>query len=224
MESNSETKEESYQEEPVRGEGVEEKGKVNDEPNIEDYDLSTPCWFYLDSNDLKQGPFTFKEMFLWWKGSYFPNELMVKTIWETDFQQLGNIPEFVNAPPKLVEKIEKEQDELVRKGHIEVPMVPTYFEGKEEEPAAADSAKFDEYSVKGTFNTRTGTFTTEPGGPIDREARMMSKYFDYNQYQSQMVNGSQDKKKKPVKGTKKFWKERKEKKKRAKLLAEYLAD
>jgi len=93
--------------------------------------------------------------------------------------------------------------------------------------------KFQDYAVKGTFNSQTGKFQKDEGGthfeqkgiPHDRDARMMAHYFDMNQYQQHMNAVAGDKKKKkPVKGTKKFWKERKEKKRRAKLVAEYLAD
>jgi len=209
-----------------------EEKKTKEEEKIEGFDLSTPCWFYNDSNGLKQGPFSFKEMFLWWKGGYFPNELLVKTIWEESFQELGQIPEFCNAPPKLIEQIEKEQEESVKQGHIEVPMVPSYYEPKEdgsgEPPAKAN--KYQEYSATGNFNSASGKFQNgdqglvpRPTGPVDRDASMMSKFFDYDKYQNQMAD-TKKKKPKPVKGTKKFWKERKEKKRRAKLVAEWLAD
>jgi len=207
------------------------KEEEKTQKEINEFDLSTPCWFYNDSNGLKQGPFSFKEMFLWWKGGYFPNELLVKTIWETTFQELGQIPEFFNAPPKLIERIEKEQEELVKQGHIEVPMVPNYYEPKEDgsgEPPAK-TTKYQEYSATGTFNSASGKFQgdqalpTRPTGPVDRDASMMSKFFDFDKYQGQMAD-LKKKKAKPVKGTKKFWKERKEKKRRAKLVAEWLAD
>jgi len=210
-----------------------EKGENKNEKSqkeIDEFDLSTPCWFYNDSNGLKQGPFSFKEMFLWWKGGYFPNELLVKTIWEDSFQELGQIPEFFSAPPKLIERIEKEQEELVKQGHIEVPMVPSYYEPKDdgEHPPPSKAGKFEDYTVKGTFNTASGKLQNDQGvsrptGPIDREARMMSKYFDFDKYQQEMAENKK-KKNKPVKGSKKFWKERKEKKRRAKLVAEWLAD
>jgi len=176
-------------------------------------------------------------MFLWWKGAYFPSELLVKRVWDEDFQELGSIPDFYSAPPKLVERIEKEQDEQVRLGHIEVPMVPTHYEPNKDEdvmmhPPPLKSAKFQEYSVKGSFNALSGKYQSDEATPFltvkgiapDREGRMMAYYFDHNQYQQQMQNSQAGKKKKPVKGTKKFWKERKEKKRRAKLVAEYLAD
>jgi len=203
--------------------------KVPSEEEIANFDLSTPCWFYRDSNGLKQGPFSFKEMFLWWKGGYFPDELSVKTIWENDFQELGNIPEFYSAPPKLIERIEKEQEELVKKGHIEVPMVPNVYEPEDESQPPLKTPKFEEYAIKGSFNVQTGKYQIEnhfeeKGLPVDRESRMMDRYFDFNQYQQQMQNSAEKKKKKPVKGTKKFWKERKEKKRRAKQVAEWLAD
>jgi len=193
-------------------------------PEAEKYDLTTPCWFYTDSNGLKQGPFSFKEMFLWWKGGYFPNELLVKTIWEEEFQPLGTTPDFFKAPVKLVERIEKEQEESVKKGHIDVPFVASVYEGPKEDLAPSKLPEFKNYAVKGTFNALSGKFQSDASkGPVDRDARLMSHYFDQDAYQEQMANVTK-KKKKPVKGTKKFWKERKEKKRRAKLIAEYLAD
>eukprot|EP01118_Nematostelium_gracile_P017724 TRINITY_DN7669_c0_g1_i2.p1 TRINITY_DN7669_c0_g1~~TRINITY_DN7669_c0_g1_i2.p1 ORF type:complete len:212 (-),score=69.78 TRINITY_DN7669_c0_g1_i2:22-657(-) len=197
--------------------GTEETKVGMSDEDVEAIDLSTPCWFYLDSNQLKQGPFSFKEMFLWWKGGYFPDELMVKTIWENEFQQLGNIPEFYAASEKLVARIEREQDELVKSGLIEVPIAPTFLEEEEVESRGED------YAVTGTFNSKTGRFSSDVG-PLDKDAKHMSKYFDHEQYQANNTFQDPSKRKKPVKGTKKFWKERKEKKKKAKLLADYLAD
>jgi len=205
-----------------------ENKESTEEDAIANFDLSTPCWFYMDSNGLKQGPFNFKMLFLWWKGGYLPNELLVKTVWENDFQQLGNIPEFYSAPPKLIERIEKEHEELVKQGHIEVPMVPTVYEPEDENQAPTKVPKFEEYKVKGTFNVKTGKYQSEnyfeaKGLPVDRDARMLSHYIDMNKYQ-QDINSNDKKKKKPVKGSKKFWKERKEKKRRAKQVAEWLSE
>jgi len=205
----------------------------------QNFDVSTPCWFYMDSNGLRQGPFSLKEMFLWWKGGYFPDDLLVKTVWEDQFQMIGHIPEFYNASTKILEKIEKEQQEDHHRGIVpsfyEPPMVPNYSE--QELPPQLPGVKMDNraYSVSGNFNPTTGKFQKEDntshfaskGLSMDRESRMMSHYFDLDQYQQQMQAAKDvesGKKKKLVKGTKKFWKERKEKKKRAKLVAEYLAD
>jgi len=209
----------------------EKKQDEQGDKDAQEFDVSTPCWFYMDSNGLKQGPFSFKEMFLWWKGGYFPSELLVRTVWEEKFEQLGNLPEFYSAPVRLIERIEKEQEDQVKQGNIEVPMVPTYYEPNkdEEHQPPLKNPKFQEYAVKGTFNSLTGKFQSGEGFfegkglPVDRDARMMAHYFDFSQYQQQM-QAAEKKKKKPVKGTKKFWKERKEKKRRAKLVAEYLAD
>jgi len=197
--------------------------KDNIAVEAEKYDLTTPCWFYTDSNGLKQGPFSFKEMFLWWKGGYFPNELLVKNIWEEEFQPLGTVADFYKAPIKLVERIEKEQEESVKKGHIDLPFVASMYEAPKDDSAQPKGPDFKNYAVKGSFNSLSGKFQGDGKGPVDRDARMMSHYFDHDAYQEQMAAISK-KKKKPVKGTKKFWKERKEKKRRAKLIAEYLAD
>jgi len=212
--------------------------KSSSSKDIEELDINTPMWFYQDSAGMKQGPFSFKEMFLWWKGGYFRSDLPVKTVWEDNFSQLGEIAEFYNAPPKLIERIEKEQEKLLMTGHVEIPLVPTYYEEPQPElslphPPPLQIPDFHEYSVAGGFNPLNGKFQkddsaayfTNKGIPSDKDFRMMSNYFDHEQYQimQQQAKGqpTDDKKKK---GTKKFWKERKEKKKRAKLIAEYLAD
>jgi hypothetical protein len=223
------TEQKEQEKAPSQSTSSDETKKKEDKPEetsvVEEEDISTPCWFYQDSNGLKQGPFSFKEMFLWWKGGYFANDLPVKTVWENEFTPLSTLPQFYNVPVKLAERIEKEQEELITKGQIEVPVF---------EPPKEDTAEdqYDEYTVVGGFNPLSGKFQKDDnaayygskGLPADREQRMMSHYFDYQQYQLQMQAVGDKKKKKLVKGTKKFWKERKEKKKRAKLLAEYLAD
>lgn len=197
------------------------------DPNM---DIDTPCYFYQDALGLKQGPFSFKEMFLWWKGGYFADTLLVRTIWEDHMIPLIQIPQFWNAPIKLVERIEKEHEESLRRG-VEIPAVN--YSTEETSQASTDAPKYETYVVTGGFNPITGKFQKDDssshfaskGLPADRDSRMMAHYFDYNQYAQQMAAAAQEpKKKKQVKGSKKFWKDRKEKKKRAKLLAEYLAD
>jgi uncharacterized short protein YbdD (DUF466 family) len=96
------------------------------------------------------------------------------------------------------------------------------------------SLKQIDLTFLGGFNPITGTYQTDApssyyaakGLSADRDVRMMSNYFDYDKYSEEMASVSKDKanKKKKVKGTKKFWKDRKEKKRRAKLVADYLAD
>jgi hypothetical protein len=50
---------------------------ANTNDDVETKDISTPCWFYMDVNGLRQGPFSFKEMFTWWRSGYFPDDLLV---------------------------------------------------------------------------------------------------------------------------------------------------
>lgn len=58
----------------------------------------------------------------------------------------------------------------------------------------------------------------------DRDFRMMSYYFDHEAYQAQIAAAKAAAPVKRFKGTKKFWKDRKEAKRRAKLLADLKAD
>ena len=181
-----------------------------------DYDLNTPCWFYLDSSGLRQGPFSFREMLLWWRASYFSHNLPVKSVWQTEFTSLGDIPEFSNVPQSIVEKIEREQET----SFLDVPPQPVHLSSQ------PPPDKFEQNAMA-TFNKVTGTITT-PAAPDqpskDREFRMLSRYFDYNQYQAQMNATKDEKKQKLIQGSKKFWKKKKEEKKRAKLVAQYLKD
>lgn len=75
----------------------------------EDYDIYSPYWFYMDSNGVKQGPFSFREMYSWWKGSFFPEDLLVKNIWESEFKELKSIDDFTKCHPKIIEQIEQPQ-------------------------------------------------------------------------------------------------------------------
>eukprot|EP01114_Cavostelium_apophysatum_P005015 TRINITY_DN1554_c0_g1_i1.p1 TRINITY_DN1554_c0_g1~~TRINITY_DN1554_c0_g1_i1.p1 ORF type:complete len:231 (+),score=75.55 TRINITY_DN1554_c0_g1_i1:94-786(+) len=189
----------------------------------EDLDILTPMWFYQDASNLKQGPFSYKEMYLWWKNGFFQGSLMVKTVWDDNFAPLDKTPQFLHAPQKLIQRVEKEQEKSFQAGHIEVPMVPVNYEPR---------ANYQDYTVTGGFNPVTGKFQNQDGNayftsrgiPSDKDYRMMSHYFDHDQYQNLHSQEEIEKRKTLVKGSKKFWKERKEKKKRAKLVADYLAD
>jgi len=220
-------------EEPEKENGkAEETGKETKEVNANDVDISTPCWFYTDVTGSRQGPFSFKEMFLWWKSGFFPNELLVKTVWETNFAQISQIPEFYNASPKLVDRIEKEQEDQMKKGSYEIEVGSAFVEEVPQTGLPGPEVDFQDYSVAGGFNQRTGKFQKTPGNPYwtskklpsDRDERMVSNYMDPEEYQKQKNQEAKDKKKKLAKGTKKFWKERKEKKRKAKLLADLMAD
>jgi len=198
------------------------------DPNM---DIDTPCWFYQDSFAQKQGPFSFREMFMWWKSGYFQDTLLVRTIWQDHFIPLVQTPQFWGAPIKLVERIEREHDESARRAEIPAPNANS--SNTDEGSTPSEPIKYETYVVTGGFNPITGRFQKDDsssyfaskGLPSDRDSRMMAHYFDYNQYAQQMAAAAQEpKKKKQVKGSKKFWKDRKEKKRRAKIIAEYLAD
>jgi len=200
------------------------------DPNM---DFDTPCWFYQDSFAQKQGPFSFREMFMWWKSGYFQDTLLVRTSWQDHFIPLVQTPQFWGAPIKLVERIEREHEESLRRAEIPAPNANS---SNSDDPSSTPSepTKYETYVVTGGFNPITGRFQKDDsnayyaskGLPSDRDTRMMAHYFDYNQYAQQMAAAAaqESKKKKQVKGSKKFWKDRKEKKRRAKLIAEYLAD
>ncbi len=218
-----------------------------------EFDLVTPCWFYMDSNNERQGPFSFKDMYTWWKTGYFTKDLQVKTVWDNDFKKLENIllfhsvqhslsfslivldcPEFINIPPSLVDKIgqDEEEDEDEETSTTETKLGTSNDNVFYEDIEQSSGAVYQDYTVFGTFNPITGKFQSVDnptyyglkGLPADKDQRMMGHFFNYDLYASQM-NSEKDKKKKvKVKGTKKFWKARKEEKKRRKAVAEYLKD
>jgi len=215
------------------------KSSSGSSKNSEDeQDVSTPSWFYQDANGVRQGPFSFKEIYIWWKSGYFPNSLLVKSVWESRFRRLDEIPEFYRVAPKMAEKLETERDTLVR-GYLpplNFFLSETTNHEIQQPNALGNATTMEDYKIVGSFNPLSGKFQKEDGLshfsskglPSDRDMRMMSHYFDYEKYQEQMNAAKVDKegkgKKKKIKGTKKFWKEHKEKKKRRKMLAEYLAD
>lgn len=199
-------------------EHVEQKEKSE---GGDDIDILAPCWFYLDSNGLKQGPFSFKEMYLWYKGGFFRGDLLVKQVWDSQFQPLSQQQEFYNTPPSLIAKIEKEQEKALISGHTEVPLVNNFYE----EPIHKTGQTPDLGVLPATKLHLRDSYFASKGLHGDRDMRMMSHYFDYNQYSKEQEKNKEDgPKKKIVKGSKKFWKERKEKKRRLKLVKAILED
>jgi hypothetical protein len=138
----------------------------------------------------------------------------------------------MNTPPSVVEKIEKALEESLAASE------QSYQNTTDPALISSDpSALYQDYSVVGSFNPMTGNYqipdvsmpmqVNARGSPVDKDARLMSHYFDYERYAAQMNAAKEDKKKskqKQVKGSKKFWKARKEEKRRKKLIAEYKKD
>jgi len=214
--------------------------------NTEDpnFDMNSPSWFYIDSNGARQGPFSFKEMYTWWRSSFFPQDLMVKSVWDHDFRLLIHVPEFYNINPKIAEKLEGEREDILKSrsyatsystaASYATSIAPTdYALSSSALPDPAPAAAGDDYTVVGSFSSLSGKFQARDtdshfaskGLPSDRALRMMSHYFDYDKYQEQMnAAKAAGVKKKKVKGTKEFWKKRKDAKKHKKMLAEYLKE
>jgi hypothetical protein len=64
----------------------------NNNNTEKEFDITTACWFYLDNDGVKQGPFSFKDMYSWYKGGFFAKDLQIKTVWDNAFRALASIP------------------------------------------------------------------------------------------------------------------------------------
>ncbi|PRP89123.1 hypothetical protein PROFUN_01843 [Planoprotostelium fungivorum] len=238
--SAEETKEETPQVEAATENGASDAPPASEEQPAQEtsttqpLDTTSPCWYYIDDSQVQQGPFSFKDLFLWWKSGYFNDQTMVRNVWEENFSPLSQVNDFANISAELQEAIFEEQRQVAAKAmqdQYTLQTDPNFISGPDY--STGQQVQYEDYAVKGTFNTR-GKFATidssgyygAQGVPSDKDLKMMSEYFDMSQYQAQKQAAAEtgEKKRKQVKGSKKFWKERKDAKRKAKLIAEYLAD
>jgi len=170
-------------------------GKSNfvDEDAFED--ILEKGWFYLDSSDNPQGPFTSKEMKEWFIAGFFFETTMVKRINDTDYLPISDCKEFkqleLSSSVVSTDIYYNYQTGPTTHKMMEssLPVGP-YFDPSpyayEEEPDKGT------YSQTAFFNTQTGKFTptssyyASRGIPEDRAGRMLAHYLDVDDYQERM--------------------------------------
>jgi len=198
-------------------------------------DILATGWFYLDTNNEKQGPFTTKEMKEWFVAGFFDDDLTIKRINETDFGMIKDRPEFQNLERRPQDQVYvplntfQAQQQLATAPNPYYQEAPSYYDPAYEEssPSVSEStAPSGDYSQKAFFTTLKGRFSAtdqesywqKKGLPTDKDGRMLSNYFDYDAYQEQMRNAKPPEKKKVSKSQIKSFRKKKEDKKRRRIL------
>jgi len=201
-------------------------------------DILERGWFYVDSNDDKQGPFTTKEMKEWYVAGFFNNELLVKRVADPNFQKISDREEFKQlerkpsaqtyAPLTTFEQQQTLEQETAQNPYYQD--FPAVYDPSFEQEASAQDIPNDadpsNYVQAAFFTTLKGRFSAgdqathwkKKGLPTDKDGRMLSHYFDVEAYQEQMRNCDPPKKKKVTKNMIKYYKKRKEDRKRRRAL------
>jgi len=198
-------------------------------------DILERGWFYVDSNNDKQGPFTTKEMKEWFVAGFFNSELLVKRVSDPNFQKISEREEFKQLERKP--SIQTYAPTNTFESHIEPESsqnpyyqdFPAFYDPSyEPDPASQDTQNEDptNYVQAAFFTTLKGRFSAgdqashwkKKGLPTDKDGRMLSHYFDVEAYQEQMRNCGPPKKKKVTKNMIKYYKKRKEDRKRRRAL------
>jgi len=201
-------------------------------------DILERGWFYVDSNDDKQGPFTTKEMKEWYVAGFFNNELLVKRVADPNFQKISDREEFKQLERKpsaqtYASTTTFEQQQTLEQETAQNPYYqdfPAVYDPSFEQEASAQDIPNDadpsNYVQAAFFTTLKGRFSAgdqathwkKKGLPTDKDGRMLSHYFDVEAYQEQMRNCDPPKKKKVTKNMIKYYKKRKEDRKRRRAL------
>jgi len=139
-------------------------------------------WYYLDKSEVEQGPFSLVDMRGWWRGGFFPTDLQIRLHREYKYRLLVRREDYIlfkdpNEPDLEVQSKEEEEAEAAATSAREEEL------RKQLEPMA-NPFSYQEYSISGRFNTRTGKWESkEWDKPTDRSMRQMSHYFDVDLYQ-----------------------------------------
>jgi len=198
-------------------------------------DILERGWFYVDSNNDKQGPFTTKEMKEWFVAGFFNSELLVKRVSDPQFQKISEREEFKQLERKP--SVQTYAPTNTFESHVEAESAqnpyyqdfPAFYDPSyDQEPMPPDAQSDDpsNYVQSAFFTTLKGRFSAgdqashwkKKGLPTDKDGRMLSHYFDVEAYQEQMRNCGPPKKKKVTKNMIKYYKKRKEDRKRRRAL------
>jgi len=227
---------------PINPEQKSSPAKDNVDPANAHEDILVHGWLYVDTAGKRQGPFSTAEMKEWWIAGFFDQNLMVKRVQESEFQKIGERPEFnvLDRSGSVHSSYYYNSTDAIYtpSEETEPVVVPQNIEPDLFDPYAFEEP---EYEQKGFFNVKTGRFQSsgeytnhwqKKGLPTDRDGRMMAHYFDLDAYQEQMRELKRQKLENPVSlplGTKKpskkaiiaYYKKKKEERKRKKILQNY---
>jgi hypothetical protein len=215
---NANSNEEDQSVEPAKKKKKQFVGKTNFVNNDEFEDILETGWFYLDSYEKPQGPFSSREMKQWYFAGFFFETTMVKRINEEEFVPISECEEFkhydLSATTGVSTDIysmdaastEQKQDYYGEEqyGHNNYNHYESVYH---QQPSASDN-----YAQSAYFNSHNGRFApvashfAAKGIPEDKAGRMLSHYLDMDSYQESMraAKGSEQEGGGKVKVTKKM--------------------
>jgi len=186
--------------EPVKKKKKQFVAKTNFVNNDEFEDILESGWFYLDSYEKPQGPFSTREMRQWYIAGFFFETTMVKRINEEEFTSISECVEFknydlsssivstdiysMNSPDFSPQKKVDSYGDMDQSGHNYSHYdEPAYYS----QPAVSGN-----YAQTAYFNTHNGRFApvsnyyAAKGLPEDKAGRMLSHFLDMDSYQESM--------------------------------------
>jgi hypothetical protein len=186
--------------EPVKKKKKQFVAKTNFVNNDEFEDIHESGWFYLDSYEKPQGPFSTREMKQWYIAGFFFETTMVKRINEEEFMPISECEEFKNydlSATMVSTDIYSmntaslsTQKKLDSYGDLDQP---DHNYNHYDEPAYYSQPSVSgNYAQTAYFNSHNGRFApvsnhfAAKGLPEDRAGRMLSHYLDMDSYQESM--------------------------------------
>jgi hypothetical protein len=203
---NANSNEEDQSVEPAKKKKKQFVGKKTNFVNIDEFeDILETGWFYLDSYEKPQGPFSSREMKQWYFAGFFFETTMVKRINEEEFVPISECEEFkhydLSATTIVSTDIysmdgalstEKKQDYYGEEqyGHnYNHYDESAYYQPQQQQQQPTLSG---DYAQSAYFNSHSGKFApvashfAAKGIPEDKAGRMLSHYLDMDSYQEAM--------------------------------------
>jgi hypothetical protein len=166
-------------------------GKTNFVNDDEYEDILESGWFYLDSSNNPQGPFTSKEMKGWFIAGFFFESTMVRRIKETVYTPIMEREEFKQCD---ISSTVVSTDIYSRNDANTAKSAHSGFGSDKYEYFHADESlteKTDGYAQSAFFTDNgkfmpTNSYYASRGIPEDRAGRMLAHYLDMDAYQEKM--------------------------------------
>jgi len=208
-------------------------------------DILVSGWFYIDTNQQQQGPFTTRDMKEWYVAGFFTDDMLVSRVNMSEWKLVVECEEFKHLEKKPI----REHAYVLTS---EEPVAMAYYPGfsgqnpyysfgtapsveqtqpekkKKKKDRDPEKEKRRELAIQTAFlNLQSGRvqsnsldYWTAKGLPTDRDGRMLAHYLDIDSYQDQMRLAKQNPvaKHKTTKKMVKAFKKKKEDKKRRRAL------
>jgi hypothetical protein len=194
--NNANSNEEGQSAEPAKKKKKQFVGKTNFVNNDEFEDILETGWFYLDSYEKPQGPFSSREMKQWYFAGFFFETTMVKRINEEEFVPISDCEEFkhydlsstiVSTDIYSMDAAASTEQKQDYYGEEQYGHNYNHYESAYHQPSVSSN-----YAQSAYFNSHNGRFApvashfAAKGIPEDKAGRMLSHYLDMDSYQESM--------------------------------------